>query len=72
MDVVPRHLAAEVAHTLETSRVISPIGPQQTGKTTLVRDMLKTAHFLTLDDEGLLSSLALDPYVQLNALGRKA
>jgi predicted AAA+ superfamily ATPase len=52
--------------------VINIVGPRQTGKTTLVRDMLQTARFLTLDDEGLLSSLALDPFGQLSAVADEA
>jgi uncharacterized protein len=69
MDLIPRHLAGKVARTLQTNRVINIVGPRQTGKTTLVRDMLQAARFLTLDDEALLSSLALDPFGQLTAVG---
>jgi predicted AAA+ superfamily ATPase len=72
MDLIPRHLATKVARTLQTSRVINIVGPRQTGKTTLVRDMLQTARFLTLDDEGLFSSLALDPFGQLSAVADEA
>ena len=72
MGLIPRHLTDKVARTLQTSRVINVVGPRQTGKTTLVRDMLQTARFLNLDDEGLLSSLALDPYGQLSAVAADA
>ena len=72
MDLIPRHLAAKVARTLQTSRVINIVGPRQTGKTTLVRDMLQTARFLNLDDEGLMSSLALDPFGQLSMVAAEA
>ena len=58
MDLIPRHLTAKVARTLQTSRVVNIVGPRQTGKTTLVRDMLKAARVLNLDDDSLLSSLA--------------
>lgn len=51
-DLVPRHLAERVETTLRTTRVINIVGPRQTGKTTLVRDMIEAAHFLDLDDEG--------------------
>jgi predicted AAA+ superfamily ATPase len=71
MELIPRHLAAKVARTLKTSRVINIVGPRQTGKTTLVRDILNAGRFLTLDDEGLLSSLALDPFGQLAAVAAK-
>lgn len=48
--------------------MINIVGPRQTGKTTLVRDMFQAARFLTLDDDGPLSSLALDPFGQLTAV----
>jgi predicted AAA+ superfamily ATPase len=72
LDLIPRHLTAKVARTLQTSRVINIVGPRQTGKTTLVRDMLQTARFLNLDDEGLMSSLALDPFGQLSMVAAEA
>ncbi|MDE2110379.1 MAG: AAA family ATPase, partial [Alphaproteobacteria bacterium] len=68
MDIIPRHLAEIVADTLRTTRVINIVGPRQTGKTTLVRDMVEAARYLDLDDETLLASLALDPYGQLHTL----
>ena len=72
MDLIPRHLASKVARTLKTSRVINIVGPRQTGKTTLVRDILHAGRFLDLDDEGLLSSLALDPFGLLSAVAAEA
>ena len=72
MDLIPRHLATKVARTLKTSRVINIVGPRQTGKTTLVRDILHAGRFLNLDDEGLLSSLASDPFGQLAAVAAEA
>jgi len=72
MDLIPRHLTRKVARTLQTSRVINIVGPRQTGKTTLVRDMLQAARFLNLDDEGLLSALTLDPFGQLSAVAAEA
>ena len=68
MDIIPRHLAENVARTLRTTRVINIVGPRQAGKTTLVRDMVEAARYLDLDDETLLASLALDPYGQLHTL----
>jgi predicted AAA+ superfamily ATPase len=72
MELIPRHLAAKVARALKTSRVINIVGPRQTGKTTLVRDILQVGRFLNLDDEGLLSSLASDPFGQLSAVAAEA
>lgn len=72
MEIVPRHLATTVAATLKASRVINIVGPRQTGKTTLVRDMIPASRFIDLDDESLLASLALDPFGQLSALIEEA
>src|SRR5438045_4235001 len=66
--LIPRHLTEKLASALRTTRVINIVGPRQTGKTTLVRDMVEAARFLDLDDESLLGSLALDPYGQLGTL----
>src|SRR5713226_2126119 len=66
--LIPRHLTEKLTSTLRTTRVINIVGPRQTGKTTLVRDMVEAARFLDLDDESLLASLALDPYGQLSTL----
>jgi hypothetical protein len=71
MGRIPLHLAAKVARTLKTSRVINIVGCRQTGHTTLVRDILPVGRFLNLDDEGLLSSLALDPFGELAASAAK-
>jgi predicted AAA+ superfamily ATPase len=70
--LIPRHLTERLASTLRTSRVINVVGPRQSGKTTLVRDMLQAAEFLDLDDESLLASLTLDPYGHLRALASAA
>ncbi len=54
MDIIPRHLTARLVSDLRTMCVINIAGPRQTGKTTLVRDMVEGARFLDLDDESLL------------------
>src|SRR5205085_270740 len=60
--LIPRHLTEKLASTLRTTRVINIVGPRQTGKTTLVRDMVEAARFLDLDDESLFASLTLRPF----------
>jgi len=65
MKVIPRHLAARLEQTLATSRIVNIVGPRQAGKTTLVRDLITTARFVTLDDDGARAALAADPYGQL-------
>jgi uncharacterized protein len=66
--LIPRHLTEKLATSLRTTRVINIVGPRQAGKTTVVRDRVKAARFLDLDDGSLLASLALDPYGQLSTL----
>jgi len=66
--ILPRHLTAELQSALTYSRVVNIIGPRQVGKTTLVRDILKTGKFITLDDEAVLIAIEADPVGQLGAL----
>jgi predicted AAA+ superfamily ATPase len=68
LEIIPRHLTARVQDSLRTTRVVNLVGPRQTGKTTMVRDMVAASRFLDLDDESLLGSLAMDPFGQLSTL----
>ncbi|CAK7256988.1 MULTISPECIES: ATP-binding protein [unclassified Shinella] len=63
-----RHLKTELLEAMENARVVNLIGPRQTGKTTLVRDMLGTGRFITFDDESILSAIEADPQGQLQSL----
>ena len=72
MPLIPRHLSARLAAALASSRVVNIVGPRQDGKTTLVRDLLDSAAYVTLDDDAVLRALAQDPYGQLKALSDKA
>ncbi|MCY3880137.1 MAG: ATP-binding protein [Rhodobacteraceae bacterium] len=64
----PRHLVSEINEALATSRVVNLVGPRQVGKTTLVRDLLATGNYITLDDEGILEAIRGDPEGQLKSL----
>jgi len=66
-----RHLAPRVVRALGASRVVNIVGPRQAGKTTLVRDMIPSARYLTLDDDGLRAALEADPFGQLQALAQQ-
>ncbi len=66
--ILPRHLTAELQSALAYSRVVNIIGPRQVRKTTLVRDILRTGKFITLDDEAVLTAIEEDPAGQLEAL----
>src|SRR5260370_6487137 len=66
--LIPRHLTEKLTSTRRATGVINMVAPRQTGKTTLVRDMVEAARFLDLDDESVFASLALDPYGQLSTL----
>lgn len=68
MALIPRHLAARVSRALATSRVVNIVGPRQAGKTTLVKDLIDTARYVTLDDDNLRAAIEADPYGQLQLL----
>lgn len=66
--ILPRHMSAELQGALTYSRVVNIIGPRQTGKTTLVRDILNMGKFITLDDQNTLHAIEDDPSGQLGSL----
>ena len=72
MTYIPRHLVKSAADALRTSRVLNIVGPRQSGKTTLVREMIPAAQFIDLDDGSLLASLGLDPFGILSELAVQA
>lgn len=72
MSLVPRHLTEVLDRTIATSRIVNVVGPRQDGKSTLVRDLLHSAAYVTLDDETSFRALDLDPYSQIKALSRQA
>jgi len=72
MALIPRHLSARLSKALATNRIVNVVGPRQDGKSTLVRDLLKSAAYVTLDDDAVRRSLAEDPYGQLKTLSDQA
>ena len=68
----PRHLKAELVKSLGSARVVNVVGPRQSGKTTLVRDLLNIGLFVTFDDQKVLAAMEADPVGQLNALVAEA
>ncbi len=70
--LLPRHLRTEIETALRAVRIVNVIGPRQAGKTTLVRDLLGTGRFITLDDTGVLAAVEADPYGQMTALAAAA
>ncbi len=71
-DLLPRHLNAEIKDAPASALVVNVIGPRQTGKTILVRDLFRGGRFVTLDDEGTLAALQSDALGQLQALAAEA
>jgi len=43
LNIVPRHLARHINQSLKVDRVVALMGPRQSGKTTLVRHLLKSS-----------------------------
>ena len=66
--ILPRHLSAELKDALTYARVVNVVGARQVGKTTLVREILQTGRFMTLDDETVLQAMEDDPWGQLQRL----
>jgi hypothetical protein len=64
----PRHLKMRVERALRTTRVVHLVGPRQAGKTTLVRELVPAAAFLTLDDFDVRRSLERDAYSLLKSM----
>jgi len=57
---------------LVSARVVNIIGPRQTGKTTLVRDLFHRGRYVTLDNSGTLAAMQSDALGQLRALAVEA
>ncbi len=72
MKVIPRHLATRVERALGASRVVNIVGPRQAGKTTLVKDLIASARYVTLDDDAMRAALETDPHGQLLLLSHEA
>lgn len=71
MKVIPRHLAARTEQALRSSRIVNIVGPRQAGKTTLVKELIANARYVTFDDDALRAALNIDPYGQLQLLSQE-
>lgn len=68
----PRGITDALLATLTEAPVVALTGPRQSGKSTLVRDMIADRHpaaYVTLDDFAMLESALADPQGFVNALG---
>jgi len=70
MSIIERHLVSRVREHLETFRVVVLDGARQTGKTTLVREILRFPATFTFDDPAVLSAATTDPVGFVGALPR--
>ncbi len=68
MSMLPRHLTARVQNALAMSRVVNVIGPRQVGKTTLVRDMITSSRYLTMDTNTVREAMEADALAQISAI----
>lgn len=67
----PRFSAELVTTALKDTPVVMVTGPRQSGKTTLVRDLVaRNREFITLDDDTLLAAARNDPTGLVRALDR--
>src|SRR4051812_39126236 len=60
---LPRHMGARLVRALDAMPVVVLMGARQTGKSTLVRDLLgdPTRSYVTLDDRGAFERARTDP-----------
>lgn len=62
--LIPRAIVPRLLEALADSRAVAVVGPRQSGKTTLVRDMIRReypATYLTLDDAATRNAARTDP-----------
>jgi predicted AAA+ superfamily ATPase len=63
-DLIPRAITSRLLETLRESRAVAVVGPRQSGKTTLVRDLIGEdypATYVTLDDAATRNAATADP-----------
>ena len=66
----PRFSAELVATALKDTPVVMVTGPSQCGKTTLVRDLVGSREFITMDDDTVLATARSDLTGLVRALDR--
>jgi predicted AAA+ superfamily ATPase len=62
--LIPRAIASRLLEALSESRAVAVVGPRQSGKTTLVRDLIRRTYratYITLDDAATRSAAEADP-----------
>ena len=59
--MIPRHIAPTVREALADRPVVLVNGARQVGKSTLVRALLGSARYLTLDEPAVLAAASADP-----------
>ena len=72
MDYIPRHIASVVEETARTFPVTLVTGPRQAGKTTLLRQEVPQASYVTLDRLDALAAAESQPERFLEALDEPA
>ncbi len=70
--ILARHLTAKIEAALAANRLVNLVGPRQVGKTTLVRDLIASAAYLTLDDDAARAALEADAFGQLQLLAEQS
>ena len=68
---LPRHGEARLREALTDTRIVAIVGPRQSGKTTLAREVSDPGRpFLTLDDEAIRTAAQTDPTGFVRGLDR--
>lgn len=67
-ELINRHLASRVEEALQISRIVNIVGPRQAGKSTLVKNQLPIAEYLTMDSDSIRNSMQVDAYAMLRSI----
>lgn len=66
---IPRKLSSHLSALMEWFPVVSVTGPRQSGKSTLLREMLPDVRYLNLEDPGIRQQIQEDSLGVLRSLG---
>jgi len=68
MKYIERTLAKQVKKAAESFSAVLLTGPRQSGKTTLLKQLFPSAHYVLLEDPDIISRIKVDPRTFLDAL----
>jgi len=67
-NLIQRHLAPKVVEALQASRIVNIVGPRQSGKSTMVKNQVPIAEYITMDSDNIRNALRADAYALLRSM----